>query len=191
MGVTQDGSIGSRFAAITNIRAPSERRKDVPSRGMLVKDYLASQITPQEYVAQLAAQTDEFNGFNLLVGDRNTLIWYSNRGQNDPRNGQALQPGIYGVSNALLNDPWPKVVSTRAQFGSLLCQNAPEDAYFEMLGDTARAPDVRLPDTGIDLETERLLSSVCIQSERYGTRSSTLVRLFADAPAVLTEQIVR
>lgn len=187
MGVTREG----RFAAITNIRAPSERKKDVPSRGGLVRDYLASDLTPQDYVEQISGSTEHFNGFNLLVGNRDELIWFSNRGHDNPRNGKPLWPGIYGLSNALLNDPWHKVVKTRAQFGSLLCQNAPDDAYFEMLSDTAQAPDVRLPDTGVDLDTERMLSAVCIQSPVYGTRSSTLVRLHAEALPVLNELVIR
>ena len=147
LGITRDG----RFAALTNIRAPSERRLDAPSRGRLVANYLTGQATAEEYVAELAAQDDVFNGFNLLVGDNEKVIWFSNRGQADVRNGQRLQPGIYGLSNGLLDAPWPKVVRAKAQFSSLLCQGAPEDAYFEMLTDTTRASDCRLPKTGVDL----------------------------------------
>jgi uncharacterized protein with NRDE domain len=191
MGISQNDPDSNRFAAITNIRAPSERLPNAPSRGLLVANFLAGSMTPQEYVAHIAAQPDHFNGFNLLLGDGQTLVWYSNRGQADTRNGQPLSAGIYGLSNGLLDTPWPKVVKTKAQFGSLLCQSAPDDAYFEMLLDTARARDVRLPDTGIDLEWERVLSSVCIESPTYGTRSSTLLRLPAHGPAVLTEKIRR
>ena len=187
MGVTRC----SRFAAITNIRAPSERRTDVPSRGHLVKDYLASSFTPQEYIEQISQETDHYNGFNLLVGNRDTLIWYSNRGQANPFNGKPLYPGIYGLSNALLNDPWHKVVKTRANFGSLLCTSAPDEAYFDMLSDSTLAPDNRLPETGVDLPTERMLSAVCIHSPGYGTRSSSLVRLHAEAAATLKELTIR
>jgi uncharacterized protein with NRDE domain len=187
MGVTRC----SRFAAITNIRAPSERRTDVPSRGHLVKDYLASSLTPQEYIERISQQTDHYNGFNLLVGNRDTLIWYSNRGQANPLNGKPLYPGIYGLSNALLNDPWHKVVKTRANFGSLLCTSAPDEAYFDMLSDSTLTPDNRLPETGVDLPTERMLSAVCIHSPGYGTRSSSLVRLHAEAAATLKELTIR
>ena len=136
MGVTQQG----RFAAITNVRAPSEFRKDAPSRGALVKNYLASNLTPQEYVEKIANEPDHFNGYNLLIGNRDAMIWYSNRGQQHPQNGKPLEPGIYGLSNALLNDPWHKVVKTRAQFGSLLCTHAPDEAYFEMLAEQNACP---------------------------------------------------
>jgi uncharacterized protein with NRDE domain len=188
MGITQDGPNGPRFAAITNIRGPQERRTDAPSRGALVADYLAGNLNAQDYIASIAAGSAAYNGFNLVLGDRENLIWYSNRGDSDERNGKELEPGIYGISNGLLDAPWPKVVRTKAQFASLLCQGAPEDAYFEMLADTTRAPDLRLPDTGIAIDLERVLSAVCIETPGYGTRTSTVVKLYAEAPAELHER---
>jgi uncharacterized protein with NRDE domain len=191
LGVTRDGESGSRFAAITNVRAPHLNKDDAPSRGNLVGDYLKSALTPAEYIERIRGESHLFNGFNLLVGDRESLIWFSNHGHDNPLNGQPLPPGVYGLSNSLLDVRWPKVVRTRAQFSSLLCQQAPEDAYFEMLSDTTPAPDVRLPDTGVSLEMERMLSSVCIKSSTYGTRVSTLVRIPARGSAVLHERLVR
>ena len=114
MGVTKC----SRFAAITNVRAPSEFRCDAPSRGALVKNYLASEMTPQEYVEKIVSEPDPFNGYNLLIGNRDTLIWYSNRGQSYPLNGKPLQPGIYGLSNALLE-------RSLAQSGENALRNSP------------------------------------------------------------------
>jgi uncharacterized protein with NRDE domain len=190
MGITQEGASGPRFAALTNIRGPQERRADAPSRGALVADFLAGDLSAADYLAQVRARADAYNGFNLVLGDRDGLYWYSNRGGDDARNGQQLTPGIYGISNALLDAPWPKVLSTKAQFASLLCQGAPEDAYFEMLTDTTRAPDQRLPDTGVALELERMLSAVCIESPGYGTRTSTVVKLYANAPAELIERVI-
>lgn len=192
MGITQPVLEGgpSRFAAITNIRAPSEHRDDAPSRGHLVADYLAGSMTPQEYVAAIRADAGAYNGFNLVLGDRDTLIWYSNKGDDDPRNGKPLEPGVYGLSNALLDAPWPKVLKTKAQFASLLCLGAPDEAFFEMLSDTTPAPDQRLPETGVALELERMLSAVRIESPSYGTRTSTVVKLYSDAPATLHELLV-
>jgi uncharacterized protein with NRDE domain len=187
LGITRNG----RFAALTNIRAPSEKRGDAPSRGALVADYLSGRASAEEYVAELARRDDIFNGFNLLVGDRDTLIWFSNRGKVDTRNGRPLAPGIYGMSNGLLDTPWPKVVRAKAQFASLLCQGAPEDAYFEMLTDTTRASDCRLPKTGVDLEMERMLSPVCIESPNYGTRVSTVVRINDASRAMLNERPIK
>lgn len=184
-------SAPSRFAAITNVRNPQEHNPLAPSRGQLVADFLAAGMTAQEYVALIAPRASEYNGFNLVLCDGKELVWYSNKGNDDPRNGRPLEPGIYGLSNALLDSAWPKVLKTKAQFASLLCLGAPEDAYFEMLSDTARAPDMRLPETGVPLELERLLSAVKIESPNYGTRSSTVVKLYADAPAELHEVQIR
>lgn len=184
IGVTREG----RFAALTNIRAPSEMRDDAPSRGALVTNFLAGTMSPDEYITELKTQQQEYNGFNLLIGDSKQLVWYSNRGDADERNGKALGPGIYGLSNSLLDCAWPKVVRTKAQFASLLCQGAPEDAYFEMLTDTTCASDCRLPKTGVSIERERLLSAVCIESPDYGTRVSTLVKLNGGTQPVLIER---
>jgi len=181
----------SRFAAITNVRNPQENNPLAPSRGQLVADFLAGAMTAQEYVAQIAPGAGAYNGFNLVLCDGRELVWYSNKGNDDPRNGRPLEPGIYGLSNALLDSAWPKVLKTKAQFASLLCLGAPEDAYFEMLSDTTRAPDMRLPETGVPLELERLLSAVKIESPNYGTRSSTVVKLYSDAPAELHEVQIR
>lgn len=193
MGITQAERPGEspRFAAITNIRAPAEHRDEAPSRGHLVSDYLAGGMTPQDYVAAIRADSHAYNGFNLVLGDRDTLIWFSNKGQDDPRNGQPLEPGIYGLSNALLDAPWPKVLKTKAQFASLLCLGAPDEAFFEMLADTTPAPDMRLPETGVPLDLERVLSAVRIETPGYGTRTSTVVKLYADAPAVLHEMLIQ
>lgn len=187
MGVTRDG----RFAAITNVRAPNEKNDSAPSRGALVADYLVGEASPEAYIEEIASRAHHFNGFNLLIGNQHKLMWFSNRAEADARNGKALEPGIYGLSNGTLDTPWPKVVRTKAQFASLLCQGAPEDAYFEMLTDTTRASDCRLPRTGVSLEWERMLSAVCIQSPEYGTRTSTTARLYADGTAALDERIVR
>lgn len=187
LGITRNG----RFAAITNVRAPLEKRADAPSRGKLVVDFLAGDAPALEYIERIAPTAGHYNGFNLLVGDDTNLVWYSNAAADDERNGRPLAPGIYGLSNALLDTPWPKVVRTKAQFASLLCQGAPEDAYFDMLTDTTRASDCRLPKTGVPLEWERILSAVMIESPEYGTRSSTIVKLFADRSGILQEQIVR
>ena len=192
MGVTREGANGPKFAALTNIRAPGEGRANAPSRGELVADFLKSSLSAAEYLELIQARGDVYNGFNLVLGDRTALYWFSNRAGADPRNGQPLEPGrIYGISNGLLDEPWPKVTRTKAQFASLLCQGAPEDAYFEMLADTTRAPDMRLPETGVPLDLERVLSAVCIETPGYGTRTSTVVKLYENAPAELHERVVQ
>jgi uncharacterized protein with NRDE domain len=184
MGITREG----RFAALTNIRAPQYIGRPAPSRGALVANFLTGKDRPADYVAALAGDVAHFNGFNLLVGDREEMVWYTNAPTEDARNGKPLAPGIYGLSNAMLDTPWPKVVRTKAQLCSLVCQGAPADAYFEMLTDTTPAGDCRLPKTGMPVEWERLLSPVFIASPNYGTRCSTLVELRADGSAKLTER---
>ena len=192
MGVTREGANGPKFAALTNIRAPGEVRIDAPSRGALVADFLKGSLSAADYLDLVRERGDVYNGYNLVLGDASALYWYSNRAGDDPRNGQPLEAGrIYGISNGLLDAPWPKVTRTKAQFASLLCQGAPEDAYFEMLADTTRAPDMRLPETGVPIDLERVLSAVCIETPGYGTRTSTVVKLYENAPAELHERILR
>jgi uncharacterized protein with NRDE domain len=190
MGVTRTGPHGPRFAALTNIRCPQETRVDAPTRGALVADFLNGDVSAADYIARIAASDAQYNGYNLILGDREALYWYSNRAGDDPRNGQPLEAGIYGISNGLLDDPWPKVLRTKAQFASLLCLGAPEDAFFEMLADTTRAPDQRLPSTGVTLAMERVLSAVCIETDNYGTRASTVVKLFDKGEPELVERVL-
>jgi uncharacterized protein with NRDE domain len=191
MGVTRSGPSGPKFAALTNIRAPGERRGDAPTRGALVADFLKGDVDAPAYLDRIAGRAADYNGFNLILGDREGLYWFSNRAGADPRNGKALEPGIYGVSNGLLDAPWPKVLRTKATFASLLLQGAPEEAYFEMLADTTRAPDLRLPDTGMPIEVERELSPVCIEIPGYGTRTSTVLKLYQDEEPELCERILQ
>lgn len=187
MGITREG----RFAALTNIRAPSEKRSDVRSRGELVANFLTGRATPELYLNQLQQSREDYNGYNLLFGSATQLHWFSNRAADDGRNGRAIMPGIYGLSNASFDSPWPKVVRAKADFASLLCQAAPEDAFFEMLTDDRMASDCRLPKTGISIELERALSAVCIDTPGYGTRVSTIVKLGADHRAYLQERTLR
>lgn len=187
MGITRNG----RFAAVTNVRNGAPKCEDALSRGMLVANYLAGDSSPEQYVAEISGGANCYNGFNLLVGNADQLVWYTNVETDDERNGKPLKPGIYGLCNATLDSPWPKVVRTKAQFASLLCQGAPEDAYFEMLTDTTKASDCRLPKTGVPLEWERAMSSVLIDTPEYGTRSSTIVHMHARSGAVLKEKLIR
>lgn len=184
LGMNRQG----RFAALTNIRNGGERRSDVRSRGELVADFLRSEQSAGDYLSGVRELAHQYNGFNLLVGDGEHLFCLSNAGDKLPLE---LEPGIYGLSNGALDTPWPKVVRAKAQFASLLCQGAPDDAYFEMLSDTTRAADNRLPDTGVSLEWERLLSPICIESDNYGTRASTLLRVRSGGQAQLLERVVR
>jgi uncharacterized protein with NRDE domain len=169
LGVTKAG----RIAAITNFREPGERVTDAPSRGLLVSDFLRSRETPQAYLERLATDAAPYNGFNLILGDSQSLYYYSNRGH-APR---ALAPGLYGVSNHLLDTAWPKVAKGKWALAEILASDdAPQtDAIFRLLADRACADDHCLPNTGVGLELERTLSPLFITSPVYGTRSSTVL----------------
>lgn len=123
------------------MRVPAERHDNALIRGALVANFLDSQVNATNYIAKLNTKVDEYNGFNLLIHDGQELIWYSNKGQSDARNGQPLGTRIYILSNALLDVCSSKVVRTKAQFASMLCQGAPDETYFEMLSDTTNAGD--------------------------------------------------
>ena len=177
-----------RFAALTNIRNGEKKRADTPSRGALVADYLRADLNAHDYLHQLTPDAHRYEGFNLIHGDATRLFCFSNE---RPTEIVALVPGIYGVSNGALDTPWPKVVRAKAQFASLLCQTAPDDAYFEMLTDATKTSDCRLPKTGVSIEWERLLSSIFIESPDYGTRVSSLLRVDAQNGAQLLERLIR
>lgn len=170
-----------RFAALTNIRDPHQAQGP-RSRGELPAGYLASTLAPAEFLAQLAPQAHEFSGFNLLLGDGQEL-WHYNPRSGAPR---ALSAGVYGVSNADLNSPWPKLL--RARHGLQQALSADDEALFALLADPQRAADSELPETGVGLEIERLLSSVFIASPGYGTRASTLVKVYADGSRQICER---
>lgn len=168
MGITDTG----RFAAITNFRDPSRAKQNAPSRGALVGDFLCSDTSAQTYLEQIRQSAEAYNGFNLIVKDESGLFYYSNYQDRIQR----LGAGVYGLSNHLLYTDWPKVKKARKGLTSLMKQDlVDEEAIFTLLADRQPAPDADLPDTGISPAWERLLSSVFICSETYGTRSSSVI----------------
>jgi uncharacterized protein with NRDE domain len=159
-----------RFAALTNYRNPADRKAGVPSRGALVSDFLTGKSAPSEYVKALERRATSYNGFSLLVGDADSLWFISNRGDGPLR----VEPGVHGLSNHLLNTPWPKVEKAKARLAQQLDKPFDAGAAFELLGDTGHAPSSDLPSTGVSLELEERLSSIRIlASGGYGTRCST------------------
>jgi uncharacterized protein with NRDE domain len=180
LGMTRDG----RFAALTNYRAPHEMRADAPTRGTLVSHWLlgepSAEITPLDYLQRVAQDGEIYNGFNLLVGDwsRRELGWYCNRSAAPPA---LLEAGTHGISNAVLDTPWPKLVRKRAELGALVASDplVPLEGLIELMRDTRLARDDQLPSTGIPLERERVLSAAFIESPEYGTRGTTALRVVA------------
>jgi uncharacterized protein with NRDE domain len=169
MGVTKHG----RFAAITNYRNPHESQSNTRSRGELVSRFLIGNDSPQSYLKMIQPEREHYPGFNLLVGDIHTLYYYSNI----ENRVQLLEPGVYGLSNHLLDTPWPKVKKGKDGLKRCLKDSSENinECLLSSLQVAEHAPDVELPNTGISLEWERMLSPLFIQTPDYGTRSSTLV----------------
>lgn len=173
-----------RFAVVTNYREPLEEGRGPRSRGELVADYLAGDVRPGDYAGEVGARGEAYGGFNLLVGDADELAYVSNRG----RGPEILPPGIYGLSNHLLDTPWPKLERARARFAGTLADDAEPETIMNILADRTPAPDDALPQTGIGLEWERMLSPAFISSPLYGTRCTTVLRLSETGGADLTER---
>lgn len=180
LGVSRQG----RFAALTNFRDPKAVLAAAPSRGELVRDYLANRTSHQAFVERLTAEGDRYSGFNLLFGTLDNLFYYANLEGTPPR---PLTPGYHGLSNHFLNTPWPKVAAGTASLKSWR-PNEPEDHLFELLSDARTYPDAQLPDTGVPLEWERLLSSLYIESEVYGSRVASVVLFHHDRRLTIEER---
>ena len=175
-----------RFAALTNFRDPPSHRADAPSRGGLVTGFLESEQSPQAYLDALVPQADAYNGFNLLVADNNRLLGFCNRGEGVQR----LASGIHGISNGILDEPWPKVDKGRAALAAAIDPNLePEiETLLTLLMDRSLANEADLPDTGIGEEWERLLSARFIAAPGYGTRCSTVLLWDVDGQVRFVER---
>ncbi|GFO54582.1 hypothetical protein GMSM_15890 [Geomonas sp. Red276] len=181
LGVTDTG----RIAALTNYRQPHVHPPDAPTRGKLVSDFLAGDKGAERYLQALRGAGVPYCGFNLVVGEACGLYHYSNKSDLVT----PLTSGIFGISNHLLDTPWPKVERGKAGLGRVLAGEDPSvEELFAVLADRTKAPDEELPDTGVGLEWERLLSPIFIESERYGTRCSTVIMVDMDGQAVFVER---
>ncbi|MFW8564668.1 NRDE family protein [Orrella sp. 11846] len=191
LGVRTDG----RLALLTNVREPGRFQTQAPSRGHLVEGFLKNSQTPADYLKGLQASANEYNGFNLLVGHNADWHYASNRANQWQ---QAVTPGFHGLSNALLDTPWPKLVRTRQAVTDVLTQTPQRvpttssiqtllHSLAKIMQDDAPAPDVDLPQTGVGLERERLLSSPFIRSDLYGTRCTTVVLQERNGPIYALE----
>ena len=176
LGITKEG----RFAAVTNYREPENNNAPRISRGHIVKELLMNdQASPI-----IENNPHTYAGFNCIFGQINKpLHYFSNR---YPQK-LVLTTGIHGLSNAHINSAWPKITSGKQAISSLLQQDFNLDAWMLMLRDTQTAPDHELPDTGIGIEKERLLSPRFIASNEYGTRCSTVITVSHDQKVTFTE----
>jgi uncharacterized protein with NRDE domain len=181
-GITRSG----RFAAITNYRDPQAHRDHAPSRGLLMTDYLLGSAPPADYLEAVRQKGGQYNGFNLIAGSTRELYYYSNR-----KGGViALTPGLYGMSNHLLDTPWPKVARAKEALADILArgEDPQPETLFDILSDRAIMKDELLPDTGIGMDWERILSARFIISPVYGTRSSTLLYVDRQDRAVFIDR---
>jgi len=179
LGVTRSG----RFAALTNYRDPAAVVPDAPSRGALVSDFLAAQWSTSQGLAELQRRGERCNPFNVLCSDGQDLGIY----ESTTHTARLLGPGVYALSNHLLDTPWPKVQLAKSRL-SVALQSLPQTAsMLELLRDSDPAPDEQLPLTGLSVELERMLSSAFVRGQDYGTRCSTVLTIEADGAAVFAE----
>jgi uncharacterized protein with NRDE domain len=179
-------SVDGRFAAITNYRQGSAGVEAPRSRGELTRAYLEGGGDAQEYLERVARRYDQYRGFSMILGRPEQLYFCSNRAERI----EAIAPGVHGLSNRLLDEPWPKVRRGIQAIEGLLGadQSTLTRELFDLLADTSTAPDHLLPSTGIALERERDLSAVFIPGATYGTRASTVVLVNAEGEVLYVER---
>lgn len=177
---------GGRFAAVTNFREPGRRIEGAPSRGLLVSDFLVGSKRASAFADGLEHRRSDYNGFNLVLDDGESLVYLSNRGEGR----MVLEPGIYGLSNRLLDTPWPKLTGGMDEFRACVELEGDDlnDGIFTLLADRSIPPDDQLPDTGVGPEWERILGARFIVSPGYGTRSSSVIVIENDGGGMFVEQ---
>lgn len=181
MGITRSGS----FAALTNYRDPEMKKENPPSRGQLVLDYLTGREDPASYLAQVDRRADKYDGFNLLTGTMDRLMYYSNK----EKSIRKVPPGVHGLSNHLLDTPWKKVRDAKTGIQEVLDkQTIPVDELFEILINDSVAGDEELPKTGLPADLERAVSPIFIKTGQYGTRSSTVLLVDKEGEVIFEER---
>ena len=182
MGINTAG----RFAALTNVRSPRPPLPDPPSRGELTTGFLTTVGECDPYLRRVEATAEVYNGFSLLLYDTQALHYFSNF---EAEGFRCLPPGLYGLSNHLLDTPWPKVEQGKYAIGEWLATSGDDiEPLFHIMARKARARDEELPETGVDKDFERALSALFIESPGYGTRSTSIVVVGYDGAIIFTER---
>lgn len=182
MGVTTNGKV----SMVTNFRDPANIDPNAPSRGHLVSDFLGNAQGAQEYLKEVSLKAGLYNGFNLILGKVDELYYFSNYQNKIIK----LAPGLYGLSNHLLDTDWPKVTRGKEKMKALLNERKIDKSQlFNLLSDTQIAADDQLPRTGISLERERALSAMFIKTPDYGSRCSTLILIDNEGNMEFTERL--
>lgn len=183
LGIRTDG----RWAAVTNFR-DLERRQYPLSRGDLTRSFLNSNVSAAEFIRSLHPTLSRYGGFNLLLGDTTGVHYCSNRTPQEAR----LEPGVYGLSNHLLDTPWPKLVKAKVRLRRLLSDDSAltEDRLAGLLADPSRyaSDSDDLPNASVDPDLERALSAAFIQTPEYGTRCTTVLTISRQGEVTFTER---
>ncbi len=181
LGVHRNG----RWATLTNYRDMTEIKENAPTRGTLVLNFLKNKLSAKEYLEQLAPKADLYNGFNLLLSDDSGIYHYSNHTHKINR----VSPGVHGLSNALLDTPWPKTTRAKSGLNKVIQdENIDKEALFKILADEEVAPQNVLPDTGLSKEMERAVSPIFIKTKDYGSRCSTVLLIDKEGNIDFTER---
>ncbi|HET8610293.1 MAG TPA: NRDE family protein [Burkholderiales bacterium] len=182
LGISRNG----RFATVTNYRDGISAKTAPRSRGELTAGFLRGNTKPGAYLEAVSEADREYNDFCLIIGDHSGLWFHSNRAAGATR----ITAGVHGLSNSLLDTPWPKVVRGKQELERAIQRNdcGLITSLFALLADRSVAPDHHLPDTGVGVERERDLSPAFIASQLYGTRASTVVLVSRSGKVVFTER---
>lgn len=180
LGINRRG----RLAAVTNVREPGGMKPGKKSRGALTQSFLSGGATPEAFLQELTPDDRDYAGFNLLLGDAEGFWFYSNRDHGI----RSIDPGVYGISNGTFDEPWPKLSSGKQELAAMLDGEIIAADLMEILTDHQVAEDHELPQTGVSLDIERMLSSRFIRSPEYGTRACSVVTIGANKQISFSEQ---
>ena len=174
-----------RFSAVNNYQDPSVDKMNKLSRGELVSNFLLGNKSAEHYLQEVKQQCHLYNGFNLLAADESGLFYLSS----STGELKSLPPGLYGISNDLIDSAWPKLEKGKAQLEKILSDNyVSDDKILELLSDTTEFPDKSLTDAGTDLKQEQIFSPIFIRGQDYGTRCSTVAMINNDGKVMFTER---
>ena len=182
LGITKEG----RFSGVTNYRDNSLNVKNPKSRGNLVKNYLIGEESPLEYMNKVKRENKLYDPYNLLVGSLNSIYYYSNVSDEI----KELEPGVYGLSNHLIDTDWFKVNKAKEKLTSLIENKDKiyEEDLLSILYNKTIPNDDKLPDTGVGIEWERILAPLFVQSSEYGTRACTIILIDKKDRVTLVEK---
>ena len=181
MGFHPDG----KWALLTNYRDFNRPQRGEISRGKLVQDFLENEVNPEEYLEEVFKNKDRYEGFNLLVSEGEKLFFLSNYMEDIIE----VQPGIHGLSNGLINEPWPKVELAKAQLGKVISEDIATEKLLDILKSTETHPIENLPKTGAPESMEIGLSAQLIRlPPNYGTVSASAVLRNRKGKTTVTER---